>query len=321
MLNDARYQLLQSWINNIPGLHNTKLSVASADASFRRYFRASVSNKSYIIMDAPPEKENTEAFISITRILESQNVRVPHIHQINAKQGFLLLDDFGDQQLLENLNSNSVNTLYSKALDSLANIQQAPTNSLPGYDAALLSNEMALFADWYIEKELKIQLSEQQRSELERCFAPLIINASEQPRTFVHRDYHSRNLMLVDAGLPGVIDYQDAVHGPYTYDLVSLLRDCYIAWPEQQVQAWALSFKQRIEKKQTTKVSDETFIRWFDLMGIQRHLKAIGIFSRLSHRDGKTGYLKDIPRTLNYIMQVSNKYPETKPLATFIHSL
>lgn len=321
MQKDARLQLLIDWVKTIPELENTRLTVASADASFRRYFRASVGDKSYIIMDAPPNREDIQPFISVTKILEAQNVHVPHIYKINLKQGFLLLDDLGDQQYLESLNSDSVDTLYNKALDSLKKIQQAPAASLPHYSAAVLSTEMSLFADWYIERQLGIQLSTLQRSELEKCFTPLIANATEQPQTFVHRDYHSRNLMLPDQGLPGVIDYQDAVLGPCTYDLVSLLRDCYIAWPEEKVKIWALSFKSHIEKNQNHKIPDSLFLRWFDLMGIQRHLKAIGIFARLHHRDGKPGYIKDIPRTLNYVTTVASQYSETKPLATLINAL
>ena len=321
MVNDERYQLLLDWINALPELQNARLSVASADASFRRYFRATTDEKSYIIMDAPPDKEDTQTFVTVTKLLAEKNVRVPQIHQINPALGFLLLDDFGDQQYLPNLNPDSVDALYSSALDSLKTIQQANTASLPKYNKKLLSFEMSLFTDWYLEKQLETSLSKQQREDLEHCFSPLIVSAAEQPQTFVHRDYHSRNLMLVDQGSPGIIDYQDAVLGPYTYDLVSLLRDCYIAWPEQKVEAWALSFKQRIEQNSINKVSDQTFLRWFDLMGIQRHLKAIGIFSRLNKRDGKPGYLKDIPRTLNYVISVANKYPETQPLAALIKSL
>ena len=318
---DTRLTQLEKWINETLGVSEFTLDPVSGDASFRRYFRLIYGETQFIAVDAPPEKENNDSFVNITHILESEGLPVPHISYGSLDFGFFLLDDFGDKLYLNVLNNNNANKLYEKALNALIIIQQTPVNSLPKYDQILLLQEMELFREWFLQKHLSITLSENENITLNETFSILSKNALIQPQVFVHRDYHSRNLIQIDSEYPGIIDYQDAVCGAITYDLVSLLRDCYIKWPQHQVEAWALSYRDRIVNKKFIKhVDDETFLKWFDLMGIQRHLKAIGIFSRLNIRDEKPNYIKDIPRTLEYVTYISKKYSETIGLASLINN-
>jgi len=269
-------------------------------------------------MDAPPGKENTEPFIRIAKLLAQSQVNVPTIFQQNLADGFLLLEDFGSQCFLDRLDASTAADLYQSAFDSLFKLQtQTPVqdSGLPDYDEPLLYRELAIFDEWFLGQLLDIQISAPVWDKLR---ALLTTSALEQPRTCVHRDYHSRNLMVLDSNSPGVIDFQDAVIGPVTYDLVSLLRDCYIAWPEQQVEQWRLNYFERLQQAGLINCSPSQFKRWFDLMGLQRHLKAIGIFSRLHLRDGKSGYLNDIPRTLNYVTAVCTAYPELAEFDDFL---
>jgi aminoglycoside/choline kinase family phosphotransferase len=320
--NDVRLELLRQWIKRQPGLNNIEIAPASADASFRRYFRITHAGGNLIAMDAPPEQENISPFIDITHRLEKADLQAPHIHASDLQQGFLLLDDLGSQDFLRGLNSDSVDELYGDALAALVKIQSADTKDLTLYNNKLLAAELSLFQDWYLGVHLGIELSQDQRERLDKVFSTLIDNALEQPQVFVHRDYHSRNLMITAENNPGIIDYQDAVFGPITYDLVSLLRDCYISWPTEQVKAWALHYRdQAVANELMAPTQDQQFLRWFDLMGIQRHLKAIGIFSRLNHRDGKSSYLNDIPRTLNYVLENAPRYGKTKPLLKLLNDL
>jgi len=319
---DLRLESLKQWIKRQPELNNAEIAPASADASFRRYFRITYAGGSLIAMDAPLEQENVSPFIDITHRLEKANLQVPHIHASDLQQGFLLLDDLGNQDYLRGLNSDSVNELYGDALAALVKIQLADTEDLMLYNNKLLATELSLFQDWFLGAHLGLELSQDQRGELGKVLSALIDNALEQPQVFVHRDYHSRNLMITEENNPGIIDYQDAVLGPITYDLVSLLRDCYISWPTEQVKAWALYYRdQAVANEIMAPTQDQQFLRWFDLMGIQRHLKAIGIFARLNHRDGKPGYLNDIPRTLNYVLENASCYEETKPLLKLLNDL
>ncbi len=312
---DVRLESLRQWVKRHPGLDKADIAPASADASFRRYFRITYPGGTLIAMDAPPEQENVSPFIDITHRLEKANLHAPHIHASDLEQGFLLLDDLGSQDFLRGLSSDSVDELYGDALAALVKIQSADTEDLTLYNNKLLTAELSLFQDWYLGVHLGIELSQDQCERLGKVFSALIDNALEQPQVFVHRDYHSRNLMITAENNPGIIDYQDAVFGPITYDLVSLLRDCYISWPTEQVKAWALHYRdQAVANELMAPTQDQQFLRWFDLMGIQRHLKAIGIFARLNHRDGKPGYLGDIPRTLNYILQIAPCYEETERL-------
>ena len=317
---DPRLSRLHEWIKEIIGNVPYTLKPVSGDASFRRYFRLRSEREQYIAVDSPPEKEANKAFAHITHLLEADGLPVPHIHYSQLESGYFLLDDFGDTLLLDTLNPENADTLYNNALEALTVIQKIPAGSLPDYSQQLLSQEMELFRQWFLNRLLAIQLSGPDQELLNQTFAHLKNNALDQPQVFVHRDYHSRNLMQINADWPGIIDYQDAVCGPLTYDLVSLLRDCYIGWPSARVETWALRYKDKLLRHDIiSNIENEIFLKWFDLMGIQRHLKAIGIFSRLKLRDGKSGYLQDIPRTLGYIKTVAPKYPETRELADFIN--
>ena len=318
---DARLSHLHDWLKeNFGGIDYT-LKPVSGDASFRRYFRFKSNQHQFIAVDSPPEKESNAAFVQVTHLLEAEGLAVPHIHYSSLDFGFFLLSDFGDTLLLNILNDKNVFDLYTQALESLIVIQKTSAESLPLYDETLLLKEMELFREWFISKHLRIKLKEGENESLDRIFKTLTHNALQQPQVFVHRDYHSRNLMTVKDEKLGIIDYQDAVRGPLTYDLVSLLRDCYISWPEEKVYALCLDFYKKLKLQNIIQNIDEnTFIKYFDLMGIQRHLKAVGIFSRLNIRDNKSNYLNDIPRTLNYIKSVAKKYSETEKLANIINT-
>lgn len=312
-----RLQALESWIVNGLGMTGALLKPASSDASFRRYFRVIWQGASYIAMDAPPEKEDIHPFIRVAEMLEAFGLHVPHIHHRNLEQGFLLLSDMGSQDYLSSLNLQSADALYRDAIDAILRIQRGVAGriALPAYDNALLQREMALFREWFLEHHLQIELTRDEQVMLQQACDFFAQSALEQPVVVVHRDYHSRNLMLCPDNNPGVLDFQDAVDGPITYDLVSLLRDCYIEWPQERIRGWLEYFYQQHGGITADFVQ---FERWFDLMGSQRHFKAIGIFARLNWRDGKPGYLGDIPRTLGYVRTVTAKFPELSALAIFI---
>jgi len=310
---DQRLQQLTDWVRS--ERPSATLAPASADASFRRYFRVLDSGNSWIAMDAPPEKESLDSFIDITHRLLQADIQAPDIHQQSLEHGFLLLSDLGRTPYLDVLNSNTADAMYHDAVTALVKVQQADITGLPTYDAALLQQEMSLFPEWFLGTHLDITLSEAEQKDLNDIFNCLIESAQQQPQVFVHRDYHSRNLMVTEQQNPGVIDYQDAVLGPVTYDLVSLLRDCYIAWPEHQVRAWVQQYQALATEQSIIEAVDmDTFYQWFDWMGLQRHLKVLGIFARLSHRDGKQAYLNDLPLTLSYVLSVAKRYPEMAPL-------
>ena len=320
---DLRLEQLKVWLNDNKVTYQD-IAPASADASFRRYFRITDADKTFIVMDAPPEKEDCAPFVKIAKLLLSYGLNVPEIIQQDLEQGFLLLSDLGNTVFLSKLNNNTVDDMYGSAMQSLLHMQKNEKPNLPAYDETLLRNELNLFPDWYLDKQLNVTLSEKQKEVLEQTFDSLIKNALEQPQVFVHRDYHSRNLMVNDKNsvVPGIIDFQDAVIGAVTYDLVSLLKDCYIDWPREKIEAWVKYFHSEAESLGIIdKVSFNDFLRWFDLMGLQRHLKVAGIFSRLKHRDGKTGYLKDIPRTMDYVVDVVKRYPEFKPLQALLSEI
>ncbi|KZY30819.1 MULTISPECIES: aminoglycoside phosphotransferase family protein [unclassified Oleiphilus] len=322
---DQRYQALCTWVAEALEIEKAELSVVSGDASFRRYFRFQQPGQSLIAMDAPPEKEDSNSFVCLARSWREQGVNVPALIKVDLDKGFLLLSDLGDELLLPYLNPDSPviesgNKHYAQAMKALLKIQSLkPANdyALPLYDSALLQREMALFPDWLLEKKLGLDLSEDERQLLKASFHALEESALAQPQVVVHRDYHARNLMVVGEEL-GIIDFQDAVQGPNTYDLVSLLRDCYIVWPNEQLESWCRDFYDLLSDSAERQASFEQFKRDFDLMGMQRHLKAAGIFARLSLRDGKHGYLNDIPRTVQYIVKVSAAYPEFQELTHFL---
>ncbi len=323
-MSDPRHAALRRWLRGLPGLAEAEPQPASADASFRRYFRVrDAAGRSWIAMDAPPGREDLRPFLDVTERLLAAGLHVPRVHARDRAQGFLLLDDLGQRHYLAALDGRSAGRLYGDALAALLRLQGADARGLPPYDEALLRAEMDLFRDWFLGEHLGLALTPAQRAALAGVWQALVDNALAQPRVFVHRDYHSRNLMVTARDNPGIIDHQDAVAGPLTYDLVSLLRDCYVAWPAARVRGWALDFRDRLRAagRLDPALDAATFLRWFDLMGVQRHLKAIGIFARLCHRDGKPGYLGDIPRTLGYLRQVTPRYAETRPLAALIEEL
>lgn len=315
-----RTALLTDWLQQLQPNRAFDLTPASSDASFRRYFRVTDAHGSQIAMDAPPEKEELGPFIAIAALLGRLGLHVPTVIEQQLQQGFLLLKDLGETPYLDALNQQTVESLYGAALDALLTLQRAPTvaSTLPHYDAALLMREMALFHDWFLQCHLGVELNQSEEQQWSAVCELLIESALQQPQVMVHRDYHSRNLMVTEPN-PGIIDFQDAVVGPITYDLVSLLRDCYISWPPQQVALWVDDYHQRLKAHGiASSVETRQFMQWFDWMGVQRHLKAIGIFARLHIRDGKPGYLADIPRTLNYIIEVTQQYPPLAGLAQLI---
>ena len=316
---DARRLALSGWAAQHLGDRYHTIEPASADASFRRYFRVRLTTgETYIAMDAPPDKEDSRPYIEVARRLRALGLNVPEILAQDLDQGFLLITDLGNQSYLQELSPETVDRLYGDALAALVVLQAGiytDSTFLPPYDERLLRREVELFREWYLGRHLGVTLSPPQQQTLDRSFEALVQAAYAQPQVWVHRDYHSRNLMVTHPHNPGILDFQDAVRGPVTYDLVSLLRDCYIAWPRAQVEAWAKGYYARAGKAGIPVGDDDAqFLQWFDWMGVQRHLKAIGIFARLYHRDGKSGYLKDIPRTLGYVIDVCGRYP---PLASF----
>ncbi len=310
--------MMMEWLRQVSPRPIANLAPASNDASFRRYFRVDVGGISRIVMDAPPELEDCAPFVRIADALASLGLHVPMVLEADLEKGFLLLTDLGDRLYLNELDESNVDWLYGDALDALARLQRLgdpACDLLPGYGGELLMRELGLFREWFLGRQLGLTLAEGEHELLDDVCALLCENALEQPRVWVHRDYHSRNLMLTPDANPGILDFQGAVIGPITYDLVSLLRDCYIAWPRSRVENWVLAYRARLRSPGLTGPGDgATFLRWFDLMGVQRHLKAVGIFARLHHRDGRSGYLRDIPRTLAYVLEVGERYRELQGL-------
>lgn len=316
-----RERLLQIWLANSVGLKDFSLELASGDASFRRYYRLTrADGTTNIVMDAPPENEDCRPFVAVAKHLGELGLNVPVVYASDLEQGLLLLSDLGSEHYLDSLGQGGRDRLYADALSALMVMQACGENDgLPPYSSDLLAREMELFRDWLLGRHLQLYLEADEQQMLDGIFERLIANALEQPQVFVHRDYHSRNLLVTPAPNPGILDFQDAVLGPVTYDLVSLLKDCYISWPREQVKEWVLGYYElALQSGVLRKEHEDSFLRWFDLMGVQRHLKASGIFARLNIRDGKPGYLKDIPRTLNYIVEIAPEYPELEPLVDFI---
>ncbi|HEB78762.1 MAG TPA: aminoglycoside phosphotransferase [Methylothermaceae bacterium] len=299
---DARLQALLSWLP----VETVDWQPVTGDASRRRYFRIHTPTRSFIAMDAPPP-EQPRRFVQVAELMRSAGIRVPRIHAVDLERGFVLLEDFGDRTYLAVLSDGSADALYRAALDTLLRLQTGidpATCGLPSYTGALLRRELAIFRDWLLHRWLDEDVNEGLWNGVVEL---LVANALEQPQVCVHRDYHSRNLMHLPGG-PGVLDFQDAVVGPVTYDLVSLLRDCYICWPEDRVGCWLEEYRLALSRNGLT-VDPGQWQVWFDLMGAQRHLKAAGIFARLWLRDRRAGYLADIPRTLAYVIRVCRRYP------------
>jgi aminoglycoside/choline kinase family phosphotransferase len=315
-----RLTQLQQWLDSLSENTYTDLKPASADASFRQYFRVTNNkdDKTYIVMDAPPEKEDCHPFLLVTDLIRGVGVNAPDIISVDMKQGFLLLDDLGNKPYLDYLDNDSADNLYTDAIDALVKMQTID-GLLPPYDEKFLQTEMDLFETWYLNRHLGIELDQAQKTSLDNVCNLLVQSATEQPQVFVHRDYHSRNLMITDENNPGVIDYQDAVIGPISYDLVSLFKDCYIEWPREKVELWLDLYLARLSPARF--IEKETLLRWFDLMGVQRHLKVLGIFARLNYRDGKSQYLNDLPLTLKYVLDTCEQYDELAPLKKLFEEL
>ena len=308
-----RQDEIHAWLGRTLAGRAYRLTPASADASFRRYWRVHLDAETLIVMDAPPEHEDCRPFVDLARTLSGRGVRVPAILAADLGLGLLLLEDFGDRHFLAAAEASpaALPRLYGRAIDALIDLQRATAGiPLPRYDRALLETEMDLFEDWFLGRLLEFELTDDDREVLAGARAVLVGSALEQPRVTVHRDYHSRNLMVLSDGSLGLLDFQDAVEGPLSYDLVSLLRDCYIRLPRSVVREGVADYRRRAVEAGLLPVGvdEATFVRWFDWMGMQRHFKAVGIFARLDVRDGKPGYLADIPRTLSYLIEVSNLY-------------
>jgi N-acetylmuramate 1-kinase len=311
-----------AWLRQALADPHAHLARASADASFRSYWRTRSDGKTWILMDAPPEREDIRPWLEIAARLTACGVHAPEVHASDADAGFVLMADLGEHMYLPALDDDSVDALYGDALDALFEIQTCvPTDDLPVYDEARLIAEMELMPAWFLERHLGIAPGCDGWDEIEHAFTALAASALAQPQAFVHRDYHSRNLLVTPERNPGIIDFQDAVRGAITYDLVSLLRDCYISWPEDRVYAWAESHRQQLAAAGVPVGDADAFRRDFDLMGLQRHLKVLGIFARINYRDGKPKYLADTPRFLDYAFSVSRRYNELAPLARLLDAL
>ena len=312
---DPRLQTLERWIAGLPGPAVERIAPASADASFRRYFRVHRGGGTQIAMDAPPEREGLEAWLRVARILAATGVHVPPVIAVDAEQGFALIGDLGRQHYLEALGQGAdPEPLYADAVDALVRMQSGDATEaleLPPYDRELLMRELALFPEWFLSRHLSLAPNDGERATIAAAFDWLCDAALAQPVVLVHRDYHSRNLLVRPEGNPGIVDFQDAVRGPIAYDLVSLLKDCYVVWPRKRMLAWLDRYREKGAAAGLSVGADRAeFLAWFDRMGLQRHLKVLGIFARLWHRDGKPGYLGDLPRVLDYTLQATAAMPE-----------
>ena len=322
-----RQRLIEAWLGELRPGRSFALAPASADASFRRYFRAALDdNSTCIVMDAPPDREDVRPWLHVQSLFQSAGVHVPEVLAADMEQGFLLLSDLGSTTYLSALQApdcqGNVQQLYLGAIDALIRIQLASRpDCLPEYDSALLRHELDLFPDWYVTKHLGTTLDENQREKLEQCFKKILAVNLAEPRVFVHRDYHSRNLMVSHPN-PGVIDFQDAVYGPITYDLASLFKDAYVDWDEEITLDWLIRYWEKARKAGLPVRSDfGDFHRDYEWMGVQRHLKVLGIFARLYHRDGKDGYLKDMPLVAKYLRAACERYAELGPLLKLLVQL
>ncbi|HTT02646.1 MAG TPA: phosphotransferase [Steroidobacteraceae bacterium] len=320
---DSRLALLQEWLVNEARVRAERIEPASSDASFRRYFRVFDGGRTLIVMDAPPEQEDVRPYLKVSALLESLGAHVPRVHQADVARGLVLLEDLGSTHYLSELAAGAdPEPLYRDALDVLAVIQARGTQvarELPPYDRDALLRELALMPEWFCARHLALELSAEERELIAATFEFLIREALAQPQVFVHRDYHSRNLMVLAERNPGVLDFQDALRGPLGYDLVSLLKDCYIAWPRERVARWVGAHRERLLAQGFKACGGEReLLRWFDLIGVQRHLKVLGIFARLWYRDGKPGYLQDLRLTLRYVLTTCAEYPELHELGRFL---
>lgn len=305
---------IKFWLAKL-GWNDAKIEVASSDASFRSYYRIFKDEQAYILMDSSKQKESLTPFLDIQKRLFEANVRVPKLFEKDLDPGYLILEDLGSEHLLNLINIQNQKEYYKKAIDQIVLMQKADVKGLPQYDKEFLKFEMDLCNEWYLQKHLNIFLNDERKLQLESILEFIADDVLSQPQgLFVHRDFHSRNIMIDKNGELGVIDFQDARYGALTYDLVSLLKDCYFEIEEAARKELVLYFKD----KKGLDVEDDMLFRWFDMMGLQRHIKVLGIFARLYHRDGKDGYLKDIPLTLKYVLETAAKYPQTKELSDIL---
>lgn len=320
---NERLDRARQWVQNTLGVQSVDLQPASSDASFRRYFRVRAQNASMILMDAPPGREDCRPYLAVSELLEKAGVHVPTVHARNLDSGFLLLEDLGERCYLDELDENSAPTLYGDALATLLTMQQqVSAKSVPEYDTALVMRELSLFGDWFLGRHLGVEITGTTGDVLSKSFRTLSKRFGEQVQVFVHRDYHSRNLMHTLERNPGVLDFQDAVSGPAAYDVISLLRDVYVEWPSESVEAWLLGYHRDALIQGLPITTDAAeFLRDADLIGAQRHLKIAGIFCRLYYRDGKSDYLQDIPLTLRYLLGECQRQPELAALHTLLEDL
>lgn len=316
-----RQNTLQKWLERVLDQQSFILTPLCGDASFRHYYRLQCDNRAYIVMDAPPVKENIAAFVEIASILIQYQLHAPALHAIDNEQGFILLEDFGDNLLLNQIREENHQPLYKLAIDKLILLQQCPTQSLPTFDKAFMHTEWQIFVEWFLQNYLHYPLSEEDKVLLNNTFIYLSTHIDQQPKVFIHRDYHSRNLMTLKDNQEdlGILDFQDAMHGPFAYDLVSLLKDCYIQWPQKDIRQLVDYFYAHSQVAQQWTLAE--FMQAFELCGLQRHLKVLGIFSRLYLRDHKPNYLKDLPLTLDYVLKGLEGQEALSPFYQFMQKI
>lgn len=333
-----REELFVEWLAQEVGTTDETLSKLSGDAGFRRYARMTKSDASFICVDAPPKYSNNKAFVAISSLFNQHDIIAPAVIHYQEQRGFMCLSDFGDEVFSNHLTLETMVESYQLAIDELIKIIHLPKSfadyQLPVYDRNFIETELSIFTQWLLDEHLQLSLPSNELEAMQKVFKHLVSSALEQPQVFMHRDYHSRNIMMLSDGRLGIIDFQDAVCGPITYDIVSLLRDCYIKWPTEKVDTLFDYFIEKLsasalfdysqdaangmEEDEKNGVDKAILKKWFDLMGVQRHVKASGIFARLHHRDKKSGYLKDIPLTLSYIVDICSQYEELNPLAVLV---
>lgn len=320
---DDRSAVRLAWARRATGQATLALESASADASFRSYWRGYVDGQPVIVMDSPPEKENPAPWVEIGKRLADAGLHVPTVMVADLEQGFLLIEDLGTRTYLPELNDTTVDALYADALYALLRMQShVDTSGLPSFDHAWQTMEMEIMPTWLLERHLGITLACEEWDVVEGAFTAILRTLAEQPRAFMHRDFHSRNLLVTTERSPGVIDFQGAMSGPITYDLASLLRDAYIVWDNERVEGWVEAYRLRLldARLLDETVDTDRFRRWFDLAGLQRHIKILGLFCRLCYRDGKPGYLNDLPRVLRYVLDTARRHADVAPLADLIEA-
>ncbi|MBR0344909.1 MAG: phosphotransferase [Rudaea sp.] len=328
-MNSPRHTELQRFVAAQFPHTRFSLAPASADASFRSYWRVDADDKTWVVMDAPPDKENIAPWLDIGARLHAAALHTPEVHAVDPAAGFILMEDLGTRTYLPELNTVTVDALYADAFDALLTMQtRVSAQGLSAFDDAFVTMDLELMAPWFLMRHLGYALTGEERGVIDAAIALLTRNVRAQPQSFMHRDFHSRNLMIVGNGEPGaadtalanpgIIDFQGALLGPITYDLASLLRDCYIAWPGERVDAWVERHRLRLIDAGAVDAGAEQFRRWFDLTGLQRHIKVLGLFCRLNYRDGKAAYLSDLPLVLDYVLGVSRRYPELEAFAALI---